>query len=429
MRYLLTLGLICLFIGNSQASNLNTENGNASGIQKITSRSSVQPQTTATRELVKATPLEMNYQGWLGDATDTAGVTGNIGMIFRLYNTSTAGTELWSETQISVLVVKGIFNVLLGSVTPIPANIFTGTPLWLETQVAGDTLSPRKKIVSVGYAMRAVYADTAAYATATADAIWEDIASYIRPKDANNFTIYDNSSSYTGLSYVGATETNAITNWSNDGTQTYLNYHANSGDRYAGYFKTTGDSIGNEYGIYAESNAGYAGYFNGDVNITGDLTAANLPGLVSDHSNREIILATADSVASTLVLTAPSAGFVMVTLTGLVDFHHTNGTKDYARTSISKTAALDYTYMANIAKDAGDATTSDATIPFAITRVEAVTAGDQTYYFVCDKFAGSTEVIRYQFTAVFYPTSYGTVSKAFTSSPSNDIKGSSTNSK
>lgn len=115
----------------------------------------------------KNTPQEINYQGWLGSATDTSGVTDTIGMAFRLYTASTGGSPVWNEAHIAVPVIRGIFNVLLGSEMPIPASIFTGAPLWLETQVMTDTLSPRKKIVSVGYAIKALKADTADYAKST----------------------------------------------------------------------------------------------------------------------------------------------------------------------------------------------------------------------------------------------------------------------
>lgn len=121
----------------------------------------------------KGTPHEINYQGWLGSATDTTGVTGTLNMTFRLFSVPTGGTALWSETQNGVKVDKGIFNVLLESVYPIPSSIFTGNPLWLQIQVGSDTLSPRKKLVSVGYAIKseladsATYADTASYAFTT----------------------------------------------------------------------------------------------------------------------------------------------------------------------------------------------------------------------------------------------------------------------
>jgi len=120
-------------------------------------------------------PHEMNYQGWLGTADDTTGVTGTFTMIFRLYTRERGGTAVWSETHSNVNVSNGIFNVILGSVNPIPAEIFTGVPLWLEVQVGDEVLAPRKKLVSVGYAIQAENAEHARYADTAKFALGADV--------------------------------------------------------------------------------------------------------------------------------------------------------------------------------------------------------------------------------------------------------------
>jgi hypothetical protein len=109
----------------------------------------------------KQVPNEINYQGWLGEASDSSGFSGTPAMIFHLYAASTGGVSLWSETHMAVPVDKGIFHVLLGTVSPLTTDLFTGAPLWLETIVGIDTLAPRKKMVSVAYAIRADSADKA----------------------------------------------------------------------------------------------------------------------------------------------------------------------------------------------------------------------------------------------------------------------------
>jgi hypothetical protein len=109
----------------------------------------------------KQVPNEINYQGWLGDAADSAGFSGTPAMIFNMYTVPTGGVASWSETHMAVPVDKGIFHVLLGATTPLTTDLFAGTPLWLETIVGVDTLKPRKKMVSVAYAIRADSADKA----------------------------------------------------------------------------------------------------------------------------------------------------------------------------------------------------------------------------------------------------------------------------
>ena len=157
MKFLLIAVISLSLIGVVEGS----EAGTKSGAADFNQRKSV----TAKDKL--ATPYQINYQGWLASADDTLGVTGTFDMVFRLFNVPTGGSTLWDETQSDVTVDKGIFNVYLGSVNPIPASLFTGDPLWLEVQVGSEVLSPRKKLVSVGYAIRSAVADSS---TITANA-------------------------------------------------------------------------------------------------------------------------------------------------------------------------------------------------------------------------------------------------------------------
>jgi len=63
---------------------------------------------------------------------------------------------LWSEKQL-VTPSNGIFNVFLGSVTPFPKDLFTGTgERWLALNVGNNPpLGQRTQITSVAYALKA----------------------------------------------------------------------------------------------------------------------------------------------------------------------------------------------------------------------------------------------------------------------------------
>jgi hypothetical protein len=109
-------------------------------------------------------PGQINYQGTLTDAGGVALDT-TVSMTFTLYADSTGLFPIWMETQPSIEVAAGLFNVRLGSVTPFNHNSFPGYPLWLKVQVGADpALSPMQKVVSVAYALHAWEADTADYA-------------------------------------------------------------------------------------------------------------------------------------------------------------------------------------------------------------------------------------------------------------------------
>ncbi len=102
-----------------------------------------------------AVPQLINYQGKLTKVSG-APVDTTISMVFTVYADSNGITSKWSESQSSVKVEKGIFNVLLGSTTVIPDSVFDGSIRYLGVKVGGDPeITPRKAMVSVPYAYRA----------------------------------------------------------------------------------------------------------------------------------------------------------------------------------------------------------------------------------------------------------------------------------
>ena len=106
-------------------------------------------------------PGQMNYQGTLTDSNGVA-VDDIVSMTFRIYADSTGGSALWSETQSSVEVSDGIFNVLLGRVNVLSDMVFQNPTRWLGITLFDDPeMQPRQRIAAVGYAFRAAEADTA----------------------------------------------------------------------------------------------------------------------------------------------------------------------------------------------------------------------------------------------------------------------------
>ena len=97
-------------------------------------------------------PEVINYQGKLVDNTGVP-VTATVSIVFSIYDVASGGTALWTETQSSVVVQDGIYNVLLGSTTPIPDAVFDRGDRWLGLKVGTDSeMTPRQRSTSVGYA-------------------------------------------------------------------------------------------------------------------------------------------------------------------------------------------------------------------------------------------------------------------------------------
>ncbi len=99
---------------------------------------------------------QLSFQGRLTDTAQNP-VTTSTNMAFRLYDNSTGGTLLWDSSTCSVTPDQdGIFNVGLGSDcgSEITEDVFTeNSNVWLEVDVASETLTPRQSIKTVAYAL------------------------------------------------------------------------------------------------------------------------------------------------------------------------------------------------------------------------------------------------------------------------------------
>jgi hypothetical protein len=103
-------------------------------------------------------PQLINYQGRLNQGANPA--NGTFSITFSIYSVASGGTALYTETQ-SVTVSDGIFNVLIGSQTPIPNNLFTNAgDRFLGVKVGTDAeMTPRFRLASVAYAVRSTESD------------------------------------------------------------------------------------------------------------------------------------------------------------------------------------------------------------------------------------------------------------------------------
>ena len=97
-----------------------------------------------------APPQTLNYQGYLTSSTGTP-VNTTVVMTFRLYNAASGGVALYTETLPPVSVTNGSFNVVIGTLTPIPLPF--DVPYWLTVAVNADAeMSPRQPLASSAYA-------------------------------------------------------------------------------------------------------------------------------------------------------------------------------------------------------------------------------------------------------------------------------------
>ena len=94
-------------------------------------------------------PKTLNYQGVLTNADGTVVPDGNYLITFKIYSVSTGGTPLWQEAK-TVTVSKGVFNTVLGHITPL--NLDFSVPYYLGISVGGGAeLTPRVELTAAPY--------------------------------------------------------------------------------------------------------------------------------------------------------------------------------------------------------------------------------------------------------------------------------------
>jgi trimeric autotransporter adhesin len=106
-------------------------------------------------------PDKLNYQGKLTNSSGQP-VSATVSMVFQLYDVATGGSALYAEAQ-TVAVTNGIFNVAIGSETPL--SLPFDVPYFLGVTVGADPeMTPRQAVLSSPYALRATSADATSFA-------------------------------------------------------------------------------------------------------------------------------------------------------------------------------------------------------------------------------------------------------------------------
>ena len=112
-----------------------------------------------------AVPGLISYQGMLRDDGGHS-ITTATDLTFTFWNQETDGNQLgggFSDTDTVIPDANGVFTTLIGDAptSPVPEAIFSVEDVWLNVNAGGVDLSPRTRITSVGFAVRASTAATA----------------------------------------------------------------------------------------------------------------------------------------------------------------------------------------------------------------------------------------------------------------------------
>jgi len=108
--------------------------------------------------VVAAVPRTISYQGVLKDAGGVIVPDGEYDITFRIYDVATEGAALWNETQ-TLQVTAGIVSLTLGDVSGLDLPFDGLYWLGISIETHGE-LSPRIELTTAPYAMRAAVADS-----------------------------------------------------------------------------------------------------------------------------------------------------------------------------------------------------------------------------------------------------------------------------
>lgn len=212
----------------------------------------------------------MSYQGRLTNASGNP-LNGNYNFTFRLYDSETGGTSVYTETE-TIAVSNGLFDTSIG-----PTSLLTGVtpemlsqPLWLEVTIGSEKLSPRQRLWGSPYAFTlmpgAVISSTfnTVIPGASADAIVKIVNSETDSDSLPALQVVGN----IGLELVDSSGGNA-TIYSDRSTDS--NLHLRSNGNINVYLDDDNDSAGERFYVYGNPTTEYC-YIdgtNGNLNCTG----------------------------------------------------------------------------------------------------------------------------------------------------------------
>jgi hypothetical protein len=131
-----------------------------------------------------AVPGQVDFQGLLLDSGGQK-VNGAVDLVFTLYDAPTGGTALWTESHPDVQVSDGVYGVTLGTTTPLTPTILGSGNVHLQISVDGETLTPRRQLLAVPYAVRAQTAENSESVAGVAGGFYNQLIEDV-PFDGGN---------------------------------------------------------------------------------------------------------------------------------------------------------------------------------------------------------------------------------------------------
>ena len=372
-------------------------------------------------------PNLLTYQGRLTDDNGNPVADDSYLIKIKIYGSESGDDSLWSSGFRPVDVTDGLFEYQLGSVVPLPVDIFADdTVRYLGITVgAGSEMTPRKRILSNAYAMSAREADLADTALAVRGEPYLkkegdtlkgtlDLGGYggeiylsggsgnLRLKEGGDLRVQMYGVSYGSL-YL----------YDNSATRTAI-VDARSGS--GGYVHLDMPDGSNDIILSCSGTGSSSAIFPDDA--VDALEMLNEPGITYSSKNAMKPLPSDEMIdVDTVRITIPSAGYILVQAKAYAYLYGTTGQNiGYAQIDETEGGGVIYPY-ACLFGATSYLTTGGRYFPLFVQRVYYKSAGSYTFRLEGLAFSGNgsgaaTYINNPVISAVFYPTSYGSVASA-----------------
>jgi hypothetical protein len=104
-------------------------------------------------------PSLINYQGLLTDINGNS-VSGNKTVSISIHDAVADGTQLYTENIGTVTVQNGVYSFQFGSGPNFGSTLAAGSQHWLQLTLDGVVQTPRERLISVPFALKAAQADS-----------------------------------------------------------------------------------------------------------------------------------------------------------------------------------------------------------------------------------------------------------------------------
>ena len=387
-------------------------------------------------------PAEITVQGRLTNSTGSPVTPGAKTLTFKIFNAETAGIEIWpggvGEIQTITTDAEGRWTAQVGSLVPIPDSVFNRSTRWLQITVYDGVNPPeilsRLRLTTSPYSYRVSTVDSASGGRLTSALVVPDVQ-LGSPTLDGSLELYRNGSAvpiltmddYSGLG-------GGLACFTDKGKQTAIIEPDVDGP--GGYFSVARDSLGNP-AFYVDGVA--FGTTGAQVGISGatrsalfamgatddndavvlpasSISAAELldePGIAANNKGDSTVLNTTAMVdINTVSVTIPNSGYIVVQGKAFVNCTGTVSA-NIATVQIDETSggtvANPYAVYAGLS---GYADGTANWFPVYVTRTYYKAAGTYTFRMEGRQdpaSAGNAEVWWPMLSAVYYPTSYGSV--------------------